>query len=353
MYIRPYQTSDKEILADLFYTTIHSINIKNYTKEQVDAWATGHLDLEKWNQSFLDHYSLVAIEDDCVVGFGDIDETGYLERLFVHKDYQGQGIATALCDQLEKAASVNEIRVEASITARPFFEKRGYQVTQEQQVKKHGVWLTNYKMKKEIIYPWLDWAKELQFIAQCALAYTKDPYDKERFERIRDISAEMMSYQTNMPFDKVKNLFCNEVGYQTPKLDCRAAIFKENQILLVQERNEKWALPGGWVDANQTIYSNVIKEVQEEAGLIVEPKRIIALHDHRLRHHIIYPYNICKVFVECEATGGEFVKNIETIDCQYFSIDELPPLATQKTTLEQISLCFVAHHSKSWEAQFD
>ena len=95
---------------------------------------------------------------------------------------------------------------------------------------------------------WLEWAKELQFLAQAGLTYTKDDFDKERFERIRAIAAEMMSLQSGLPLERVKGLFCNETGFQTPKLDTRAAIFAGNKILLVKEKNGTWSMPGGWVD---------------------------------------------------------------------------------------------------------
>ncbi len=148
MVIREYQPSDCEVLAELFYNTVHTVNIKDYTKEQLDVWATGIIDLEKWNQSFEEHYSLVAIDDEVIVGFGDINKAGYLDRLFVHSDYQRKGIATAICNQLEQAVQGN-IVTHASITARPFFEKRGYRVIKEQQVERQGVFLTNFIMEKE------------------------------------------------------------------------------------------------------------------------------------------------------------------------------------------------------------
>jgi putative acetyltransferase len=135
-------------MAELFYNTVHTINAKDYTKEQLDVWATGHVDLEKWNQSFQEHFSLVAIENKIIIGFGDIDKTGYLDRLFVHKDYQKKGVAAAICDKLEQAVK-GKIITHASITARPFFEKRGYKIIKKQQLKKQGVVLTNFVMKKE------------------------------------------------------------------------------------------------------------------------------------------------------------------------------------------------------------
>lgn len=200
---------------------------------------------------------------------------------------------------------------------------------------------------------WLEWAKELQFIAQAGLTYSKDAFDIERFERIREISAEIVSRQTGLPLEKVKDLFCNEEGFQTPKLDTRAAIFKDNKILLVKEKNGTWSLPGGWVDVNQTIKSNTIKEVKEEAGLDVEATRIIAVQDRNLHNLPPYAYNVCKVFVLCEAKGGDFQSNIETIESGYFSLDEIPPLAEEKNNKKQIEMCFAAYRDKDWVVQFD
>lgn len=148
MLIRRYQTSDCKELATLFYNTVHTVNAKDYTKEQLDAWATGEIDLENWNRSFQKHYSIVAVDDNTIVGFGDIDKAGYLDRLFVHADYQRKGIATAICNQLEQAVQGNII-THASITARIFFEKRGYKVVKEQQVERQGIFLTNFIMIKE------------------------------------------------------------------------------------------------------------------------------------------------------------------------------------------------------------
>lgn len=148
MIIRRYETSDCKDLAELFYNTVHSINAKDYTEEQLNVWATGSVDLEKWNQSLLAHFSVVAVEDEIIVGFGDIDMTGYLDRLYVHKDYQHQGIATAICDKLEYIFDVGKVTTHASITAKPFFEKRGYKVTKKQNVERDGVLLQNYVMEK-------------------------------------------------------------------------------------------------------------------------------------------------------------------------------------------------------------
>ena len=150
MKIRKYQPSDCRELTELFYNTVHIVNAKDYTEEQLNVWASGKVDLEKWNQSLQEHFSIVAVDNETIVGFGDIDDTGYLDRLFVHAKYQRKGIATAICEQLEQAVP-GKIITHASITARPFFEKRGYRVFKEQQVERQGVFLTNFVMIKELL----------------------------------------------------------------------------------------------------------------------------------------------------------------------------------------------------------
>ena len=122
MIIRRYLPTDCKEIITLFYNTVHSVNAKDYTKKQLDVWATGKENLNDWNKSLLNHYTLVATIAGVIVGFGDIDKSGYLNRLFVHKDYQQKGIGSVLCNELEKI-SPNKITVHASITAKPFFSK--------------------------------------------------------------------------------------------------------------------------------------------------------------------------------------------------------------------------------------
>lgn len=150
MFIRKYRPSDCECLAELFYHTVHSVNAGDYTEEQLQVWATGEVDFDKWNQSFLEHDSVIALEGETIVGFGDMTENGYLDRLYVHKDYQRRGIATAICDELERASASEKSVTHASITAKPFFLGRGYRVVREQQVIRGGIALTNFVMEKDI-----------------------------------------------------------------------------------------------------------------------------------------------------------------------------------------------------------
>ena len=200
----------------------------------------------------------------------------------------------------------------------------------------------------------VEWIVELQSFAQAGLTYEHDSYDLERYSRIREISAEMLANLAELPVEKVQNLFCRETGYQTPKIDTRAAIFDGDRILLVRESNGEWALPGGWCDVNQSIAENTIKEAREEAGLAVTADRLIAVQDRNRHNAPAYAYGIVNVFVLCSATGGSFQPNIETTESGYFPLNALPEnLALEKTTREQIELCFRAKSADNWIVPFD
>ena len=147
--LRPYRPEDCPALAALFYETVHTVNAAHYTPAQLDAWAPAcGPDLAAWDKSFRAHRTLVAELDGRLAGFGDLDPAaGYLDRLYVHKDLQGRGVATALCNALEEAAAGPGV-THASVTARPFFARRGYRVLRAQQVERRGVTLANYVMEK-------------------------------------------------------------------------------------------------------------------------------------------------------------------------------------------------------------
>ena len=146
MELRPYCPTDCTVIAELFYQTVHTVNARDYTPQQLDAWASGQVDLEKWNKEYNESYTLVAVDDDVITGFGNIYSSGYLDMLYVHKDYQHRGIASEICSRLENHYNVNKITVHASITAKPFFEKRGYGVLHEQTVIRNGINIVNYVM---------------------------------------------------------------------------------------------------------------------------------------------------------------------------------------------------------------
>lgn len=154
MELRKYKSEDCTALAELFSNTVHTINSKDYTKAQLDAWATGNIDISSWNKSFLEHNTVVAEMSGNIVGFGDMDDTEYLDRLYVHSEYQSKGIATAIINELEKQAvsrGIHSFTTHASITAKPFFAKRGYRVICENTVLRSNVILINFIMEKKIV----------------------------------------------------------------------------------------------------------------------------------------------------------------------------------------------------------
>lgn len=201
---------------------------------------------------------------------------------------------------------------------------------------------------------WLTWAKQLQAIAQQGLEYSTDKYDLERFSMIRELSVDIMKTYTGMEECKLTDLFCNERGYQTPKVDIRGVVIEDGQILLVKEYIDgKWALPGGWAEFDHSVKENVIKEMKEEAGLNVLPQRIIAVQDRRYNNLGYCPYGIYKIFVLCKKIDGQFVANIETEESGYFSLDHLPTLSEGRNTYEQIKMCFEAKANPAWQVMFD
>ena len=146
MEIRKYEQKYCNEMIKLFYDTVHYINAKDYSKDQLSVWATGNENVDEWNSSFLKHYTLICFDNERIIGFGDIDNSGYLDRLYVHKDYQGHGIGSALCDKLEY--NFQNITTHSSITAKAFFENRGYIVIKKQYVERQGILLSNFIMKK-------------------------------------------------------------------------------------------------------------------------------------------------------------------------------------------------------------
>ena len=202
---------------------------------------------------------------------------------------------------------------------------------------------------------WKQWAQELQFLAQCSLAYSKDKFDRERSERIREIACEMLSFKYDLPLEKIKMDFAGEIGYQTPKVETRAAVIKDNKILLVKEQFDgKWALPGGYQDVNMSIRENVIKESSEEAGAVVNPIKVVAVLDYNRHHHVNFPLGMVKIFVLCEYINHSFNENTETLGAEFYSLDDLPELSLTRTTKKQLEMCFECYKDpENWDTISD
>ena len=167
---------------------------------------------------------------------------------------------------------------------------------------------------------WLDWAKRIQALSQSGLAFSKDSYDIERYEELRKISVEIMTEYTDLDMTKIQDLFTNETGYQTPKVDVRGVVFTNEQILMVKENlDDKWALPGGFCDIGLSPSENVVKEIKEESGYDVMPVKVIAVLDKNKHPHPPEPYHYYKIFILCEIIGGESSAGMETTQVEFFS----------------------------------
>lgn len=201
---------------------------------------------------------------------------------------------------------------------------------------------------------WLDWAKQLQAIAQTGLTYSKDVYDVERFEQIRQISMEMMAQQTNTEMAVLKDLFANETGYATPKVDVRAVVFQDNKILMVKEKSDGcWALPGGWADIGLSPGEIAVKEAKEESGFDVKTVKLLGVLDKKCHPHPPSPYHVYKIFIQCEIVGGEIKEGIETSAVGFFGKDELPPLSVERNTESQVKRMFQHAEGKQESVDFD
>jgi ADP-ribose pyrophosphatase YjhB (NUDIX family) len=202
---------------------------------------------------------------------------------------------------------------------------------------------------------WLLWARELQAIAQAGLTFSQNEFDLDRFRRLRVIAVEMLALGGDAPLERVRTLFDQEVGYPTPKVDVRGAVFRDGRILLVREVSDGlWTLPGGWADVNQSAKECVEREIREESGFEAQAVKLAAVWDRRRqappRSHA---YSIYKLFFICELLGGTARPSIETSAVDFFALDQLPPLSVGRTTAHQIERMFAHQRDRSLMAEFD
>lgn len=171
---------------------------------------------------------------------------------------------------------------------------------------------------------------------------------------MRNLAVEIMQEYTGTSHEKIRELFAGETGYQTPKVDIRAAVFKDDKILLVKEKIDgAWSLPGGWADVNTSVSESAARECLEEAGAVVDSKRIIAIHLANKHNNPLFPYTIYKIFVECDLISVQFAENTETLEAGFFDAGNLPELSVNRNTVYQINMCFEAKKNKVFETVFD
>jgi ADP-ribose pyrophosphatase YjhB (NUDIX family) len=201
---------------------------------------------------------------------------------------------------------------------------------------------------------WLEWVTKLQSIAQAGLTFGENQYDLDRYQQIRDLTVDILHEYTDLGHEKIRDLFASDSGYQTPKVDIRAAVFKDDKILMVREKVDgRWSLPGGWADVNTSVSESAVRECLEEAGADVQPKRIIAVHLANRQNNFVYPFTIYKIIVECRLLDYRFKENTETLGSGFFSLESLPELSTERNNFEQIKICFEAKKHEVFETIFD
>lgn len=188
---------------------------------------------------------------------------------------------------------------------------------------------------------WLSYIQRLQSIAQNGLTYSENKYDLERFQELQEISEKMLADLTAKPVTQIQDIFVNEKGYATPKVDVRGVIFKDGRILMVRETIDgRWSLPGGWADVGLSPSEVVVKEVREEAGLHVRAVKLLAVFDKKRHAHPPDIHYIYKLFILCEVLGGELATGMETSDVNFFPPDQLPELSVDRNTEAQIKTLF-------------
>jgi ADP-ribose pyrophosphatase YjhB (NUDIX family) len=199
-------------------------------------------------------------------------------------------------------------------------------------------WL-NHEVNKEP--DWIRWAREIQAIAQTGLHFTEIVYDRERYERLREIAIEMFANHSDATESFVRASFAAQTGYATPKVDVRGVVLKESQLLLVRESSDGlWTLPGGWADVNDSPSEAVVREVKEESGFLTRATRLLALFDRsKHAHQPPFPFHVYKLFIACELLGGRAQASSETSEVRFFDPDHLPPLSIGRVTPEQIAIC--------------
>jgi len=201
---------------------------------------------------------------------------------------------------------------------------------------------------------WLVVSRELRAIAQIGLTFSKDAFDRQRFERIRELAARLTAVGSGEDDARILDLFRGDTGYATPKVDVRGAVFRDGRILLVREISDgRWTLPGGWADVNQSPAECVVREIAEESGFSVRAAKLAAIHDYRKRHRPRHPDSIYKLFFLCELTGGSARPSEETSEVAFFERHALPELSPGRTTAEQIELMYAHAEDPARPAEFD
>lgn len=201
---------------------------------------------------------------------------------------------------------------------------------------------------------WLDWAREIQSLAQTGLAFSKNPYDRVSFTRLSDIAAEILAAHSQLPLPLVKRSFSLEPGYATPKVDVRAAVVRDGRILLVREKADgKWAMPGGWADVGDRPSETAERETREESGFLVRATKLVGAFDANRGEKANMFYHAVKLVFLCELVGGEAAVSMETLAVDFFEFSNLPPLSEFRTNLRHLDEVAAHIRDEARPAAFD
>jgi ADP-ribose pyrophosphatase YjhB (NUDIX family) len=201
---------------------------------------------------------------------------------------------------------------------------------------------------------WLEWGKQLQAIAQNGLTYTDGLFDRERYQLLQAIAAEILATYSNVEPSYVLDLFAHEIGYATPKVVVRGAVFRDDSILLVRERDDGcWTLPGGWADVGESPSKAVVREVYEESGYQTRAIKLLAVYDRNKHGHPPSRHHTYKLFIQCELLGGSPLENIETDGVEFFRENEIPELSVNRIVPTQITRLFEHYRHPNWSTDFD
>ncbi|HEX4389753.1 MAG TPA: NUDIX hydrolase [Steroidobacteraceae bacterium] len=200
----------------------------------------------------------------------------------------------------------------------------------------------------------LEWARKVQAIAQNGLAFTLDPFDRERYLQLQALVAEVLDSELGVPLAQAQAFWAGEHGYATPKVDVRGAVFDGERVLLVRERSDgRWTLPGGWVDVNDAPSEAVVREIREESGFEARPVKLAALLDKNRHPHPPGAHHIYKLMFLCELTGGAALAGMETDAVAFFPVTALPPLSTGRILAPQIERLYRHHLERGLPTEFD
>jgi len=200
----------------------------------------------------------------------------------------------------------------------------------------------------------LDLARRLLALAQSGLHFTPLEYDKERYREVVDIATRLLEIDSGHPAEQLRQAWFLEDGYATPKVDVRAAIFREDRVLLVHETTDgRWAMPGGWADVNDSPAQAVEKEIEQESGFVARAVKLAALYDRNKQGHPSYFHHAWKVFFICDIVGGEARTSHETDGVEFFPLDALPELSSGRVTAAQIHRMYQHHLHRDWPTEFD